>query len=86
MLVDDTGAQLFPGHTVSVVDTTAAGDSFVGAFAFAVASGKSTHEAITLANAAGALATMKLGAQTSIPTSKAVTEFLSSRESFPARR
>ena len=76
MFVDNTGVKWIPSHSISVVDTTAAGDAFVGAFAFALAEGKSTFEAVNWANAAGALATTKLGAQPSLPTYQSVAEFL----------
>ena len=45
----------------------AAGDAFVGGFAVALAEGKSMTEAIRWGNAAGALATTRLGAQPSLP-------------------
>lgn len=65
-----------PGFRVPVVDTTAAGDCFTGALATALAEGTSLAEAVRFANAAGALACTKLGAQTSIPTRDEVEELL----------
>jgi len=76
LLVDDAGTRTAPGFPAEVVDTTAAGDAFVGAFAVALAEGKPTPEAVRRANAAGALATTVLGAQPSLPTRAAVDEFL----------
>ncbi len=64
---------------VKVVDTTAAGDAFLGAFAFGLAENKTIREALTLANGAGALATTKLGAQPSLPFKKELDLFLSSK-------
>ncbi len=52
---------------VTVVDTTAAGDSFVGAFAAALDAGLSFAEALRHGTAAGSLACTRAGAQTSIP-------------------
>lgn len=52
---------------VKVIDTTAAGDAFMGALACGLSQGKSIREVLKFANAAGALATMKLGAQPSLP-------------------
>ena len=52
---------------VTPVDTVGAGDAFAGAFAVAQAGGFSLEEAVRFANAAGALATQKIGAQSSIP-------------------
>lgn len=59
---------------VTPVDTVGAGDSFAGAFA--VASAEGAHDAIRFANAAGALATLKAGAQPAIPTRQEVLLFL----------
>jgi ribokinase len=57
-----------PAFEVKPVDTTAAGDAFVGGFSVALAEGKSLREAVLYGNAAGALATTRLGAQTSLPS------------------
>ena len=64
------------GYSVEVVDTTAAGDAFVGGFAVALAEGQPLQEAVRFANAAGALAVTRLGAQPSLPTRRAVEQFL----------
>lgn len=56
-----------PGYQVKAIDTTAAGDSFAGGLATALAEGKSLLEAARFANATGALSTTKFGAQSSIP-------------------
>ncbi len=52
---------------VKAVDTTAAGDAFIGALACGIAGGKPVPEILGMANAAGALAVTKLGAQPSLP-------------------
>ena len=52
---------------IEVVDTTAAGDAFVGAFAAALERGLSFDAAMVRGAAAGSLACAKLGAQTSLP-------------------
>jgi ribokinase len=70
-----------PAYPVNVVDTTAAGDAFCGALATALAQGKTIEDALTFANAAGALAVTVLGAGPAIPTSEAITEFLTSARS-----
>lgn len=67
----------FPAHRVQVIDTTAAGDAFVGAFAAALVEGRSTHEAVAWGNAAGALAVTRAGAQPSLPTRAELDRFLS---------
>ena len=57
-----------PGFAVTPVDTTAAGDAFNGAIAVALAEGRPILEAARFANAAGALACTRAGAQPSIPS------------------
>ncbi len=49
------------------IDTTGAGDAFMGAFAYALSSGDPVPDAITLGNRCGALSTEKWGTQTSFP-------------------
>lgn len=57
-----------PPPQVEPVDTVGAGDSFAGALAVALTEGRPVAHALLFANAAGALATLKPGAQTAIPT------------------
>ncbi len=64
---------------VDAIDTVGAGDTFVGAFIVAYASGKSVADSLDLACAASALSTLKLGAQSGMPTASEVTEFLTSK-------
>jgi len=63
-------------YPVEVVDTTAAGDSFVGAFSVALAEGSPLEAAVRRGCAAGALAATRLGAQPSIPTKAEVDGLL----------
>ncbi|MGE6385728.1 ribokinase [Pseudomonas sp. NPDC078416] len=58
----------FPAPKVQPVDTTAAGDTFVGGFAAALADGKSESDAIRFGQVAAALSVTRSGAQPSIPT------------------
>jgi ribokinase len=68
-----------PAFSVEVVDTTAAGDSFVGAFAVGLAEGLPMEKSVLRGCAAGALAVTCLGAQPSIPHKKDVDELIASR-------
>ncbi len=61
---------------VPVVDPTAAGDSFVGAFCTEVASGKSYEEALEYANYTATLTVSRMGAQPSLPLHKEVDELI----------
>jgi ribokinase len=76
LLAREEKTELFPAFDVTSVDTTAAGDAFVGGFAVALAEGQSLAEAVRWGNAAGALATTKLGAQPSLPTHQEAREFM----------
>ena len=66
-----------PFAVVDVVDTTAAGDAFVGGLATAVAGGDPVKKAIPWGNAAGALTITRAGAQPSLPTKEEVEALLS---------
>ncbi|WP_338211418.1 ribokinase [Lactiplantibacillus paraxiangfangensis] len=58
-----------PAYKVHAVDTTAAGDTFIGALSAVLKSDFSNlSEAVRLANRASSLAVQRLGAQPSIPT------------------
>jgi ribokinase len=61
---------------VNVVDTTAAGDAFLGGLATSLSENKPIQEALKFANVAGALATTKLGAQPSLPSRRELESFL----------
>lgn len=68
VLADGRGVQRVAAHRVEVVDTTAAGDAFAGAFATAWLEGRSSEEAAAFATIAAGLATTRLGAQTALPS------------------
>jgi ribokinase len=68
--------QLVTGFQVQQVDTTAAGDTFNGALAVALAEGMPMLDAVRFANAAGAVAVTRMGAQPSAPERKEIEELL----------
>ncbi|WP_438301234.1 ribokinase [Pseudomonas sp. NMS19W] len=75
LFASGSGYQHFPAPKVKAVDTTAAGDTFVGGFAAALAVGKTEVEAIRFGQIAAALSVTRAGAQPSIPTSSDVQAF-----------
>lgn len=76
VLVTDTQVTQVDSYKVNVVDTTAAGDAFIGGFASALLSGKSLEDSVRYGCACGALATTKFGAQPSLPTKDEVEKFI----------
>jgi ribokinase len=56
------------GREVNAVDTTAAGDAFNGALAYALGDGRDLDEALAFANTVAAYAVTQRGAQASMPT------------------
>ena len=64
-----------PARKVKVVDTTAAGDAFIGGLVASLDRGLDLPDAVRYATCAGSLATTVLGAQTSLPDKAAVDAF-----------
>jgi ribokinase len=60
------------GRAVKAVDTTGAGDCFVGAVAAQLAAGKPIHDALAYANAAASICVQRMGAAPSMPTAEEV--------------
>lgn len=69
---DAAGNRYHPGLVVQAVDTTAAGDTFLGALAVALARGEPLDAAVREGIRASALCVTQPGAQPSIPTRAAV--------------
>jgi ribokinase len=65
-----------PAVAVEAVDTTAAGDAYIGALAVALAEERSIPESLGFAAAAAGLAVTRLGAQPSLGTRDEVEEFI----------
>ena len=64
--------KLFPCRRVKAIDCVAAGDTFNGAFAVALAEGRTCEEAIAFAQHASAISVTRPGAQSSVPFRKEV--------------
>jgi ribokinase len=76
-VVEDQPVQI-AGRKVYAVDTTGAGDCFVGTLAAELASGSSTADALQFANAAASLCVQRKGAGPSMPSRKDVEKALHS--------
>ena len=72
VVVTAEGATVIAGFTAEVVDTTGAGDCFVGALAARLASGATPMEAARYASAAASCSVERLGAGPSMPTAEEV--------------
>jgi ribokinase len=72
VLVDGESVEHLPAPEVEVIDTTGAGDAFVGALATQLARGASLREAVAYAVRAGAAAVTREGAQGALPTPEVV--------------
>jgi ribokinase len=76
LLLNGSEAELIPAPRVTVVDTTAAGDAFNGAFATGLMLGMPPREAARFACVAAAISVTKSGAQPSMPSRAEIEEFL----------
>ena len=68
--------KFFPAFRIQAVDTTAAGDAFIGGLAVSLGRGDDWQSATRFASAAGALAATRLGAQTSLPDLHELERFI----------
>ena len=75
LFADGQRFEHFPAPVVKAVDTTAAGDTFVGGFAAALAAGQDEVQAIRFGQVAAALSVTRAGAQPSIPALSDVQAF-----------
>jgi len=74
MVGDEAGIDHIPTIPVKSVDTTGAGDAFIGTLAYYLAIQKPVREAVYIANIAAALSVTKIGTQTSFPSKREVEE------------
>jgi ribokinase len=70
VVADEQPARHYPGHRVAAVDTTGAGDAFVGCLAASLATGHSRDESIRRALLYSALSVTARGAQVSFPSAE----------------
>ena len=76
MLVTPESTDKVPAFEVDAVDTTAAGDTFIGYFLSAYSAGTDVTQALKRGCAASAIAVTRQGAAQSIPTQEEVDRFL----------
>lgn len=69
-------ALMIPGRNVKAVDSTGAGDCFVGALAAQLALGRPMREALDYANTAASICVQRMGAAPSMPTAAEVAAAL----------
>ena len=67
LLGDIEGLELIPAFKVDPIDSTGAGDAFIGSFAVFLAEGLADKEALTRASLYAALSTTRVGTQKSFP-------------------
>ncbi|WP_270335143.1 ribokinase [Ligilactobacillus acidipiscis] len=65
-----------PAYEVKSVDSTAAGDEFIGSLAYGIANNWAIRTALEFSSAASALSVTKMGAQPSLPVKKEVDNFI----------
>ena len=75
-LIDGRAGRI-EGRAVKAVDTTGAGDCFVGAIAAQLAKGKPIRDALNYANAAASICVQRMGAAPAMPTAAEVTALIS---------
>jgi ribokinase len=68
--------EFIPSFPVKTIDTTGAGDVFIGVLASSIAKGFEISEAVKYANAAAAISVTRRGAQNSAPTMSEINAFL----------
>jgi len=72
-LLSNGKSEIISAQRVEAIDTTAAGDTFNGALVVALSEGKTTREAIVFANKAAAISVTRIGAQSSVPYRKEIS-------------
>jgi ribokinase len=75
-MIDENGETDIYAYDVEAVDTTGAGDAFVGNLAAALDAGQSLEEAARMASAAAALSVQAAGAQASMPSREQTNAFM----------
>ena len=80
LLVKENEIQAIKPNKINAIDTTAAGDTYVGVFASQLAKGISETDALNYATIASSLTCLKEGAQQSIPYEDEVLEYIKNKK------
>lgn len=75
LYVDKNTTKLYPAYKVNAVDSTAAGDAFIGGFVGNYIQTKDIDKAIDMGQKTAAISIQRFGAQTSLPTLEEVLNF-----------
>ena len=75
-----------PPIHVNSIDSTGAGDAFIGGFVYGLIQKKDIYNCIILGNAAGALSVTKVGAQASLPNENELKDFLMTKKINSTRK
>ena len=73
---EDDNIKKYDAYEVKAIDTTAAGDSFIGAFTMKICETGDADKAIKYATAVSAIVVTRQGAQDSIPTREEIEKFI----------
>ncbi|MGL5057342.1 MAG: ribokinase [Fusobacteriaceae bacterium] len=79
LYIDKEKQIMTPAYKVKALDTTAAGDSFIGGFVKGISEGMEIGEAIELGTKVAAISVTRIGAQTSLPTEDEIKNFRGER-------
>ena len=72
-LLLDWNSEIIRAPRVEAIDTTAAGDTFNGALVVALSEGRTIQESIAFANKAASISVTRIGAQSSVPFRKEIS-------------
>lgn len=78
LLVNHNGVSSFPAQKVKCIDTTAAGDAFIGGFIVGISQGLNIYQSVDYANKAAGFAITRRGAQVSLGTKAELDSFFTS--------
>ncbi|HOR12335.1 MAG TPA: PfkB family carbohydrate kinase, partial [Clostridia bacterium] len=80
LLVNHNGVSNFPAQKVKCIDTTAAGDAFIGGFIVGISQGLNIYQSVDYANKAAGFAITRRGAQVSLGTKAELDSFFTSTD------